>query len=359
MKRRAILGMDTSCDDTGVGLIVNGKPILSKVASQEALHRSYGGVIPELASRQHLKDVPWLLREALKEAKITYPQVEAIGVTRGPGLAGSLLVGFSAAKALSCALQVPMIPVNHLEAHIFSAFTGEKKPEYPLVALIASGGHTELVYSPEIGVYELLGRTRDDAAGEAIDKVGRLLGLSYPAGQAMDNLGQKGNPRAFSFPVAQTGAYEFSYSGLKTAAKRVLEKDGKVHPPDFAASFTEAVIQPLVEKSLRGAEEKNAHSLILVGGVIRNTRLRQRLQEALQRFGKMTLLPPPPDNPFAPLLYQTRKFTVFVPPPELCTDNGLMVASAAYHYLLAGRGAKGGKVFPPDDLDVDPSLDFI
>lgn len=339
-----VLGIETSCDDTGVGLVRAGRggwpaPVVNLVRSQEALHARHGGIVPELASRRHLEDLGELLECTLREAGLTWVDLACIGVTRGPGLVGSLLVGLSAAKALSYTLGVPLVGLNHLEAHLLTPFLKGGSPEFPYVALVASGGHTELLLARALGEYERLGRTRDDAAGEAFDKVGRLMGLSYPAGQAMDDLARKGKRDGLKLPVAETGPYEFSYSGLKTAAARLIKGGGAGLPKiaesrraDFAAAFQEAVVSPLVEKSVCAALDFRAKALVVAGGVARNSRLRGLLQAR------------------SPALYKAG-CRLLIPPLEWCTDNGLMVAGAAYLYFKAGR------VSDPE-VDVDPSLDF-
>lgn len=336
-KSTYVLGIETSCDDTGVGLVRSGRagrpaPVLNLVRSQEAVHAQHGGIVPELASRRHLEDLGELLDQTLTDAGIAWKDLSCIGVTRGPGLVGSLLVGLSAAKALSYSLDLPLVGLNHLEAHLLTPFLMTARPDFPYVALIASGGHTELLLAKGLGEYERLGCTRDDAAGEAFDKVGRLLGLGYPAGQAMDDLARNGKADGLKLPVADTGPYEFSYSGLKTAARNLLPKIPADRRADFAAAFQEAVVTPLVEKSMNAALDFHAKALVVAGGVARNSRLRARLEThspALKKAGCRLL----------------------IPPLDWCTDNGLMVAGAAFLYFKAGR------VSDPE-VDVDPSLDL-
>ncbi|MHA2610374.1 MAG: tRNA (adenosine(37)-N6)-threonylcarbamoyltransferase complex transferase subunit TsaD [bacterium JZ-2024 1] len=327
-KSLTVLGIDTSCDDSGVGIVRDGKLLAHKVYHQEE-HSPYGGVIPEMASRSHLKVLVPLIEEVLREAKVSWEDLSAVGVTRGPGLIGSLFVGYSTALALAHSLSIPFLPLNHLESHLFAAFLEFPPPEYPFVGLIASGGHTELVFSRRLGHYILLGRTRDDAAGEALDKIGRLMGLGYPAGQKMDELSSGGNPNAFRFPVAKVGKFEFSFSGIKTYAARLLQKISPKQHADFLASFIFSIVRPLVEKSLQAAYEKKARSLILAGGVVRNSLFRARLK---------SLSPP---------------FRIHLPPPELCSDNGAVVAANAYYYLSTDRFQH------LSTLPVDPSLDFL
>ncbi|MGH8103934.1 MAG: tRNA (adenosine(37)-N6)-threonylcarbamoyltransferase complex transferase subunit TsaD [bacterium] len=330
------VGIETSCDDTGVGLVCNARgrprPVLNLVRSQEAVHAKHGGIVPELASRHHLEDLGDLLELAMKEAGISWRNLACVGVTRGPGLVGSLLVGVSAAKAISYSLGIPLIGINHLEAHLLTPFLMATPPAFPYVALIASGGHTELILAKALGDYDRLGRTRDDAAGEAFDKVGRLMGLGYPAGQAMDDLSRRGKRNVLKLPVADTGPYEFSFSGLKTAARQMLEKRPPRKKADFAAAFQEAVVTPLVGKSVAAALDHRAKALVVSGGVASNFRLRKLLtaRAALLKRAGCRLL---------------------VPPPAWCTDNGLMVAAAAFLYFTANH--------PSDsELDADPSLDL-
>ncbi len=326
-KSITVLGVETSCDDTGIGLVREGKLLAHRVF-QQMEHSRYGGVIPELASRTHLRVISNMIEQLVEEAGVEWEEISAVGVTRGPGLMGALLVGYATASALALSLSIPLIAVNHLESHLFAGFFKFPPPQYPLIGLIASGGHTELVYSKEFGHYELLGRTRDDAAGEVLDKIGRLMGLPYPAGQQMDEIAQRGDPKAFHFPVAQVGTYEFSFSGVKTYAARLLDKISSAHYPDFLASYICAVVRPLVEKSLYSAERKKAKSLILAGGVARNSFFRALLSTAQVPY------------------------RIFLPPPELCSDNGAMVALNAYYAYLHHH-------YPSSPLPVDPSLDFL
>jgi len=319
-----ILAIETSCDETGAAVVEEGRRILSNVvASQAALHARFGGVYPEVASRQHVRTLYPVVHQALREAALRLAEVDALAVTRGPGLPGSLTVGVNFAKGLALATGLPLIGVHHLEAHIYAAWLrpegrpDEPEPEFPLIALIVSGGHTELVYMPGHLRYRRLGGTRDDAAGEAFDKVARLLGLPYPGGPAIQKVAEQGNPRAFAFPRARLpNTWDFSFSGLKTAVLREVKKWQRKNQPlpvaDLAASFQAAVVDVLVEKALAAVRAFQARSLIVAGGVAANRLLRERIQA---------------ESPVP----------VHIPPLSLCTDNAAMVAAAAERRLAAGQ----------------------
>jgi N6-L-threonylcarbamoyladenine synthase len=302
------LGIETSCDETSVAVLRDGREILSNIVySQAHLHEKYGGVVPEVASRNHIKKLPFVVREALDQAGIAFSDLALVGATYGPGLVGPLLVGLSYAKAVAYALNKPFVGVNHLEGHIFAHYLENPDAPPPFVALIVSGGHTLLVEVRAYGEYEILGETRDDAAGEAFDKVGKLLGLGYPAGAALDKLARQGNPKALALPrpMLDSDSLEFSFAGLKTAVVYYLRDHPDAARADVAASFQEAVVDVLVEKTLRAARQRNIKRVIVVGGVAANSRLRERLlsQKSLQ---------------------------VFFPKMELCTDNAAMIAACAY-----------------------------
>jgi N6-L-threonylcarbamoyladenine synthase len=329
-----VLGIETSCDETGVAMVEDGSKVLSNVlSSQHEIHARFGGVVPELASRAHVERLNPLLDVALAEAGMRWREVDAVAVTRGPGLVGALLVGLATAKAVALALDVPLVAVNHLEGHIYANFLEHGPPEPPYIALIVSGGHTLLAYMPEEQRYEVLGQTVDDAAGEAFDKVARFLGLGFPGGPELDRLAREGDPGAVRFPraMADSGDYDFSLSGLKTAVVRHVrkeEREGKKTPvPDIAASFQEAVVDVQVQKTMAAAEEKGATSVLLGGGVVANSRLRQRMAEEADRRGLRLLFPS----------------------AELCTDNGAMIASAGYFRLLRGERSSF-------DVGADPGL---
>lgn len=324
-----ILGVETSCDETAVA-VLEGTGELSPaaiklrsniIASQIELHRQFGGVVPEVASRRHVETIIPVIEKALDEAEVSLSDITAVSATHGPGLVGAVLVGLSAAKALALALEVPFIGVNHIEAHMYANFIEHPDLKPPFVCLVVSGGHSDLVYLNDYGEYRVLGRTRDDAAGEAFDKVARTLGLSYPGGPAIDRISREGNPEAVRFPRAflEEGSYDFSFSGLKTAVVNYVDaskrKGEELSIPDIAASFQEAVIDVLVTKTLRAASEMDTATVALAGGVAANSRLRQEMH---RRAGEKGL-------------------DVRYPSPILCTDNAAMVACVGYFQLVSGK----------------------
>ncbi len=323
-----ILGIETSCDETAAAVVSGGRSILSDiVASQADIHAPYGGVFPEIASRQHVRDILPVIEEALAQAQVGFEGLDGVAVTNGPGLAGSLVVGVNVAKGVALAQGLPLIGINHLEAHIYTLWTQENEICFPLLCLIASGGHTNLVLISDHGQYEPLGQTLDDAAGEAFDKVARLLGLGYPGGPAIQKAAKKGDPKAFDLPRAWLpGTYDFSFSGLKTAVLYLLREleGGELPIPDIAASFQAAVVDVLVEKTRLAAQEHGVKKVLLVGGVAANLLLREKMGRRLE----------------VPVLY---------PPLKLCTDNGVGVAVAGWFRFQ--RGERSGW-----DLDVIPSL---
>ena len=332
-----VLGIETSCDETGVGLVADGRTLLANViAGQQALHARYGGVVPEVASRAHVELLPPAVEEACRQAGVRLADVDAIAVTVGPGLAGALLVGVAAAKAYALALDKPLIGVNHLVAHVYAIVLEHGALATPSVVFVVSGGHTSLLVMDENGEMRPLGQTIDDAAGEAYDKVARLLGLGFPGGPAIDRLAREGNPDAIPFPRAlmEDGTYDFSLSGLKTAVLRYLrqaEREGRqVSVPDVAASFQEAVVDVQVRKTVDAALREGVGTIMLAGGVAANSRLRARMQAAAERHG----------------------LEVLVPSPALCTDNGAMVACAGSFALERGERA-------PLDVGVDPNLPIV
>lgn len=334
-----VLGIESSCDETAAAVIAGGRRVLSNViASQVDLFTQYGGVVPEIASRKHLELILPVIKEALAEAKVTLEQIDAIAVTHGPGLVGALLVGLSAAKALAFAQEKPLIGVNHLQGHIYANFLVEEEPQFPLVCLIVSGGHTDLVYMKDHGQMELLGRTRDDAAGEAFDKVARSCGLGYPGGPAVEKLARQGNPDNVSLPKVRTDdPYDFSFSGLKTAVLQYvhkLEQKGEVLDEqgraDLAASFQRVVTTALVERTVMAAQEKGVKQVIMAGGVASNGALRQAMGEALAPLG----------------------IRLGYPPPILCTDNAAMIGAAGHYLHVAG--VRHGM-----DLNAVPSLGIL
>lgn len=306
-----ILGIETSCDETAAAIVKNGRTLLSNVvASQIESHKRFGGVVPEIASRHHVEQITIVLEEAMEQAKVTWDHIDAIAVTEGPGLVGALLVGISAAKALAFAKQKPLIGVHHIAGHIY-ANRLQKEFEFPLLSLIVSGGHTELILMKDHGTYELLGQTLDDAAGEAFDKVARMLDLPYPGGPHIDKLATKGEP-AIDFPRAWLGegSFDFSFSGLKSAVNNFLhhakQRGEPIVKEDVAASFQASVIDVLVEKTYQAAKQHDVKQVIIAGGVAANQGLRSAFE---QKFAKEPI-------------------ELLVPPLYLCTDNAAMIAAA-------------------------------
>jgi N6-L-threonylcarbamoyladenine synthase len=312
-----ILGIETSCDETAAAVVADGRRVLSSiVASQMLEHARYGGVVPEVASRRHVEQMNRVLQAALDEAGMTLADIDAVAVTNRPGLMGALLIGVSAAKAIAMARGLPLIGVHHIEAHLYANFLNQSEADFPAVALVVSGGHTDLFYLRAHGDYSLLGRTRDDAAGEAFDKCARLMGLGYPGGPAIQEAAKTGNPRAVMLPRgALPGTWEFSFSGLKTAVRRALEADPAPHVADLAASFQEAVVRVLVDKTVAAAASVGVSRVFLAGGVAANTHLRERMQSACDAAG----------------------LALFYPPVALCTDNAAMIAATGYFHLQAGH----------------------
>jgi N6-L-threonylcarbamoyladenine synthase len=315
-----VLGIESSCDETAAAVVVDGRRLLSNViSSQVDVHAHYGGVVPEIASRKHIEAVAPVIREAIEEAGVTMREIEGIAVTRGPGLIGSLLVGLSIAKALSLALDCPLVGVNHLEGHVAAVHLTDNPPSFPLVALVVSGGHTTIYKVTGFGHFTILGQTRDDAAGEAFDKAAKLLEIGYPGGVMIDKLAKGGNCQALTFPRAMRDDLDFSFSGLKTSLLQRLKKRGTpflpTELPDVAASYQEAIVDVLVEKTLRAAEESSSERIVVCGGVAANTRLRDRFSQESARRG----------------------FGLFIPPAVLCTDNAAMIAVVGEHLLGAGQ----------------------
>lgn len=319
-----ILGIETSCDETSAAVIQNGKKILSNIiSSQIDLHKKYGGVVPELASRKHVENIIPVIEEALLESGVSLPDIDLIGVTRGPGLIGALLIGLSAAKAISYVHHIPLIGVNHIEGHIYANFLEDPNLTPPFICLVVSGGHTHIVYIKDHCEYEIMGVTRDDAAGEAFDKTARILGLGYPGGPAIDKISVNGDPKAYILPKAylEPGSFDFSFSGVKTAVMNLVntikQRGEEVNIADVAASFQEAVVEILVEKTLAAAELKNVDTVVLAGGVAANSRLRNILKENAKAKG----------------------LKVKYPRPILCTDNAAMIASNAYFRYQNGESS--------------------
>lgn len=313
-----ILGIESSCDETAAAVLADGNALLSSVVhSQIVVHSKYGGVVPELASRKHLEDIYPVVNKALDRAGVSMQELDAMAVTQGPGLIGSLLVGLSFTKALALVTGIPYVGVDHMAGHLLSAFFAEEKPSFPYVALVASGGHTSLFYVTDPTTFRTLGQTRDDAAGEAFDKVSKLLGLGYPGGPIIGKLSSRGNPEAIPFPRAwlDRESVDFSFSGLKTAVVNYVNRQQHTEkePPiaDICASFQEAVVEVLVEKTIYAARRSRVQTIVVAGGVAAN----QRLREALRVRSK------------------EEKLKLVMPPPEFCTDNAAMIALAGYHLI--------------------------
>ncbi len=323
MNKTSLLAIESSCDETSVAIVRNGKEILSNIlASQEGVHNRFGGVVPELASRRHLEVLDDLVLKALKEARFKWRDIHGIAVTVGPGLIGALLVGVSYAKALAYALDLPLVGVNHLEGHLFAPLFEYPEIKYPNIALIVSGGHTHLFLVEKVGHYTLLGKTRDDAAGEALDKGARMMGLGFPGGPILDRLSSSGSRMKIDFPRAliSRDSLDFSFSGLKTALRDYLHKN--VHSqealekilPDLAFNFIQAVVDVLVHKATQAAKRYGIKQIVVGGGVSANTLLRQQLKQRGLQEG----------------------ITSFFPSPSLCTDNAAMVGMVGCHYFEKG-----------------------
>ena len=316
-----ILAIETSCDETAAAVVHNGREVLSNIiSSQIDLHKLYGGVVPEIASRKHIEKINQVIEEALKEAETTLDDIDAVAVTYGPGLVGALLVGVAEAKAIAYARKLPLVGVHHIEGHISANYIEHPDLEPPFLCLVASGGHTHLVRVREYGEYEILGRTRDDAAGEAYDKVARAIGLGYPGGPKIDRLAKEGNPDAVHFPKAhiEGAEYDFSFSGLKSAVLNYINgckmKGENYDPADIAASFQKAVVDVLVENSMKAAENLGIYKFAIAGGVASNTALRAAMKNACEE----------------------REIRFFYPSPVYCTDNAAMIGAAGYYEFLAG-----------------------
>ena len=322
MEDKYILAIESSCDETSAAVVVNGREVLSNViASQISTHEKYGGVVPEVASRMHIEAVSGVVEEALLEANITLDKIDAIGVTYGPGLVGALLVGLQFAKGLAFSSKKPLVGVNHIEGHICANYIQHKDLKPPFVSLVVSGGHTFIVHVKDYGKYEVIGQTRDDAAGEAYDKVARALGLGYPGGPKIDKLAKEGNPKAIVFPKANfhEETLDFSFSGVKSAVLNYLNKckmqNIEVNKADVAASFQHAVIDVLKENVLLTCKKRNVKTIAIAGGVASNSSLRETLIKEASKRG----------------------IEVLFPAPILCTDNAAMIGSAAYFNFVNGK----------------------
>ena len=322
MEDKYILAIESSCDETSASVVLNGREILSNViASQISTHEQYGGVVPEVASRMHIEAISGVVEEALLKANITLEKIDAIGVTYGPGLVGALLVGLQFAKGLAFASKKPLVGVNHIEGHICANYIQHKDLKPPFISLVVSGGHTFIVHVKDYGIYEVIGQTRDDAAGEAYDKVARALGLGYPGGPKIDKLAKEGNPKAITFPKANfhEETLDFSFSGVKSAVLNYLNKCNmqniEINKADVAASFQQAVVDVLKDNVLLTCKKKNIDTIAIAGGVASNSTLRETL---INEAGK-------------------KGIKVLFPTHILCTDNAAMIGSAAYFNFINGK----------------------
>ncbi|MEC9488587.1 MAG: tRNA (adenosine(37)-N6)-threonylcarbamoyltransferase complex transferase subunit TsaD [Halanaerobium sp.] len=338
-----VLGIETSCDETSAAVVKDGREIKANViASQVDWHQKFGGVVPEIASRKHLELINPVIREAMEEAGLGFSDLDGVAVTCGPGLVGGLLVGVAAAKSIALAYGLPLVGVNHILGHIYANFLARPDLETPVICLTVSGGHTDLLLFKDLSSYKILGRTRDDAAGEALDKIGRVMGLPYPGGPEIEKLAAGGNPEAIDLPRPLPGdrTYDFSFSGLKTAVLNYLnqkkQKGEAVNYPDLAASFQQAIFDVLKERVIRSVEELDARTVILSGGVAANSTLRRQLEEELAPQG----------------------VDLFYPPQRLCTDNAAMIATAGHYMLRDGyRSSLSLNAYPNLQLDEDKTVD--
>ena len=319
-----ILGIESSCDETAAAVVKNGRTVLSNVInSQIAIHKRYGGVVPEIASRCHIEAINAVIDEALKSADVTFDDIDAIAVTYGPGLVGALLVGVSTPKSLAYALKKPLVNVHHIKGHICANYVAHSDLKPPFICLVASGGHSHIVYAKDYLDYEIMGMTRDDAAGEAFDKIARVLGLGYPGGPKIDALAKEGNPHAVEFPRVKMAeeSLDFSFSGVKTAVinhiHKLEQKGEEYNKADIAASFQEAVTDVLVSHTIDAAQRKRLNKIVIAGGVASNSALRDKMEKTAKKCG----------------------IDVLYPPPVLCTDNAVMIAAAGYYEYVSGKRA--------------------
>ncbi len=329
-----VLAIETSCDETAAAVVRNGREVRSNIiSSQIELHKIYGGVVPEIASRKHIEKINQVIEEALAEAQTSLEDIDVIGVTYGPGLVGALLVGVAEAKAISFAAKKPLIGVHHIEGHICANFIEHKQLEPPFLCLVVSGGHTHLVLVKDYGVYEIIGRTRDDAAGEAFDKIARAIGLGYPGGPKIDKLSREGNPDAIVFPRAhiEGAPYDFSFSGLKSAVLNYLNsqqmKNEEINKADVAASFQQSVVDVLVSRTMLAAKDFGMKQVAVAGGVAANSALKKAMMEACKE----------------------NRLDFYCPSPVYCTDNAAMIGAAAYYEYIKGN-------FSGLDLNAVPNL---
>ena len=330
------LGIETSCDETAVSVVADGRELLSNViSSQIDIHTEFGGVVPEIASRRHLENINWVIEQSLSDADCSIDDIDLIGVTYGPGLVGALLIGVAAAKAVAFAHDIPLVGVNHMHGHVAANYLEHPDLEPPFMGLVVSGGHTNIIFVEKYNQCTKLGGTRDDAAGEAFDKVARVIGLGYPGGPKVDKAAKLGDRNAIDFKrvYLEQGSYDFSFSGLKTQALNYLNSEKQagreINVNDVAASFQEAVVEVIVDKAIAAALEHNQKRIVMAGGVASNSRLRELITERAAEH----------------------HIEVLRPSPVLCTDNGAMIAAAAYYAYQAGERAGY-------DLDADPGLEF-
>lgn len=331
---KLILGIESSCDETAAAVVKNGTEVMSNIINTQIdIHKVYGGVVPEIASRKHIESIDYVVEEALKEANVTFQDIDAIAVTYGPGLVGALLVGVSFAKGLAYSLKKPLVPVHHIRGHITANFLNKSELKPPFVSLVASGGHSHIVLVKSHTDFEILGRTRDDAAGEAFDKIARVIGLGYPGGPLIDKLSKEGNKDAFKFPRVRMDkdSLDFSFSGVKTAVINALHKLDQqgiaYNKADVAASFQDAVTDVLCEHTIEAAKKHNSKIIALAGGVASNSELREKMTNWAKKEG----------------------IDVIYPSPIYCTDNAAMIAAAGYYEFLAGN-------ISDLDLNAVPSL---
>lgn len=315
MKDILCLGIETSCDETSVSVVKNGREVFSNViSSQIDIHKKYGGVVPEIASRNHIENMNIVIEEALHKANVTFNDIDIIAVTYGPGLVGALLVGVSAAKGLAYALNKPLVGVHHIEGHIAANYIEHKELKPPFVSLVISGGHTHLINVKSYNEFEILGKTRDDAVGEAFDKIARVLGLEYPGGPKVDKLAKEGEI-TYKFPRTYFDNLDFSFSGLKTAVLNTVNNSKEIKAEDICVSFEEAVSEVLVKNSLKALKQNECDKLVLAGGVAANSYIREKLKNALEKEG----------------------YKLYYPSNILCTDNAAMIASAGYYRYIEGQ----------------------
>lgn len=315
MKDILCLGIETSCDETSVSVVKNGREVFSNViSSQIDIHKKYGGVVPEIASRNHIENMNIVIEEALNKANVTFNDIDIIAVTYGPGLVGALLVGVSAAKGLAYALNKPLVGVHHIEGHIAANYIEHKELKPPFVSLVISGGHTHLINVKSYNEFEILGKTRDDAVGEAFDKIARVLGLEYPGGPKVDKLAKEGEI-TYKFPRTYFDNLDFSFSGLKTAVLNTVNNSKEIKDEDICVSFEEAVSEVLVKNSLKALKQNECDKLVLAGGVAANSYIREKLKNALEKEG----------------------YKLYYPSNILCTDNAAMIASAGYYRYIEGQ----------------------